>query len=521
MVDMTAARLRKMLGQTDIGMFWLALGHVAAVEAAARAGADAIVLDLQHGLWTRESVEGAVASAGEAPIVARVADNSAVAIGQALDAGCEGVLVPLVETRKQAARAVSHARFPPAGNRSGGGVRPLGAGFMDYVKASEGRTVLGVMIETKRGLDNVDEIVSVPGIDYVFIGTGDLSLSLAGDKAGPDAVEAACRRIHSACRAAGVPCGIFTGDAAAAARRRDEGYDLVVVGGDNTILESGFKAAGNSYRRPPSNSKEPAVTSSETLASLAGALLAGSVDIVDLTATLGPNTPVLYLPPQFGKNTPNFRSHEISHYDENGPWWAWNWMELGEHTGTHFDAPIHWISGKDRPNNTTDTISPKGFVAPCVVIDCSREVARNPDYLLTADGVRAFEAQHGPIQPGSWVLMRSDWYHRNYSTESFLNADDKGSHTPGPSVDCIRYLAERGIVGWGSECVGTDAGNAAGFEPPFPAHNLLLSRGSYGLASLVNLDRLPPTGAILIAAPLKIEMGTGSPVRALALVPRT
>ena len=117
-------------------------------------------------------------------------------------------------------------------------------------------------------------------------------------------------------------------------------------------------------------------------------------------------------------------------------------------------------------------------------------------------------------------MLRSDWYHRNTSTEAFLNADENGSHTPGPSVDCVEYLVEKGALGFGSECVGTDAGNAATFNPPFPAHNLLLGAGRYGLASLTNLDKLPPTGAMLVIAPLKIVGGTGSPVRAFAIVPR-
>ncbi|CAH1688106.1 Isatin hydrolase [Hyphomicrobiales bacterium] len=257
------------------------------------------------------------------------------------------------------------------------------------------------------------------------------------------------------------------------------------------------------------------------LANFASALAAGDITVVDLTATLGPDTPVLYLPPQFGKNTPSFKMHEISNYDANGPWWAWGWMELGEHTGTHFDAPSHWISGKDQPQNTTDTISPQTFVAPANVIDVSQEVAGNPDYLLTADHVRAWEAKHGVIEPGSWVLMRSDWYHRNTSTESFLNSDENGPHTPGPSVDCVQYLLTKGVIGFGNECVGTDAGSAATFDPPFPAHSLILGKGGYGLASLVNLDKLPPKGAMVVVAPLKILNGTGSPVRALALVPKS
>lgn len=260
------------------------------------------------------------------------------------------------------------------------------------------------------------------------------------------------------------------------------------------------------------------MTSSNALGSLASALLSGSVKVIDLTAPLGPNTPVLYLPPQFGKNTPNVKVHTISEYNEDGPFWAWNWLELGEHTGTHFDAPCHWITGKDNSENTTDTIPPQNFVAPVNVIDRSAEAAANPDYLLTVESIQEWEAQHGDIEAGSWVLLRTDWYKRNNSAEEFLNADETGPHSPGPTAEAIQYLLSKGIIGWGQETVGTDAGSAGSMNPPFPAHNLMHKANRYGLASLCQLDQLPPKGAVLIAAPLKIVKGTGSPVRALALV---
>lgn len=251
---------------------------------------------------------------------------------------------------------------------------------------------------------------------------------------------------------------------------------------------------------------------------LAGLLLGGNIEVVDLSAPLGPETPLLKLPPDFAVDTPRIEIHSISEYDKAGPFWAWNWLKIGEHSGTHFDAPHHWITGKDYSDGFTDTIPVGNYVAPANVIDCSRQSAENEDFLLTADGVRQWEAEHGAIQPGEWVLMRTDWDKRNGSEEAFLNADANGPHSPGPSVDCIEYILERGAIGWGTQCIGTDAGAAGGMEPPFPAHNLMHKANRYGLASLCNLDKLPPKGAILIAAPLKIVKGTGSPVRALALV---
>jgi len=260
------------------------------------------------------------------------------------------------------------------------------------------------------------------------------------------------------------------------------------------------------------------MASANTLSQLATQLVGGQVEVVDLTAPLGPDTPLLKLPPDFAVDTPKIEIHTISEYDKNGPFWAWNWLKLGEHSGTHFDAPHHWITGKDYSDGFTDTIPARNFVAPLNVIDCSKETAANADFILTKEGVKAWEAKHGAIGRGEWVVMRTDWDKRNHSEELYLNADATGPHSPGPSVDCIEYILEQGAIGWGTQCIGTDAGQAGGFEPPYPAHNLLHKANRYGLASLVNLDKLPAKGAILIVAPLKIVKGTGSPVRALALV---
>ena len=265
------------------------------------------------------------------------------------------------------------------------------------------------------------------------------------------------------------------------------------------------------------------MTNQDTLASLATGLLDGSIRVVDCSGPLGPDTPILRLPEDFAKNTPKVEIHKISKYDEDGPFFAWNWLKLGEHSGTHFDAPHHWITGKDFEDGFTDTLDVQRLAAPVNVIDCAEESAADPDFLLTVAHVKAWEAEHGDINPGEWVVMRTDWDKRAHDEELFLNEDsdphEDGSHSPGPSTDCIDYLLSKGIVGWGSQCIGTDAGMAGKFSPPYPAHNFLHRDNCFGLASLANLDQLPPKGAILIAAPLKIVKGTGSPIRALALVP--
>lgn len=255
------------------------------------------------------------------------------------------------------------------------------------------------------------------------------------------------------------------------------------------------------------------------LAGLTEALASGAVEVVDLAHPLEPATPVISLPPEFGQSAP-FRIERISDYDSRGPAWAWNNLSLGEHTGTHFDAPVHWVTGKDLQDNALDTIPARRLVAPANVIDCTTACEADPDFLLAPTHIREWEAQHGRIEAGSWVLLRSGWS-RRADPAAFLNADASGAHSPGPSPEAVTFLVkERDVIGFGTECVGTDAGQAFRFDPPFPCHAGMHGANKFGLASLTNLDRLPPKGAILITAPLKIAGGTGSPCRVLALVAR-
>ncbi len=253
------------------------------------------------------------------------------------------------------------------------------------------------------------------------------------------------------------------------------------------------------------------------LKQFAEAILSGTITIVDLSQTLQPSTPVIQLPPPFAPSDP-FSIKEISRYDERGPGWYWNNLAMGEHTGTHFDAPVHWVSGKDYSNGATDTIDVQRFVAPAVVIDCSAHAAKDEKFLLEPQHIADWEAKHGRIPDGAWVLMRTDWSKRT-DPAKFLNMQADGPHVPGPSAASVRFLVEeRNVNGWGVEAVGTDAGQAFAFEPAFPAHHLMHGANKFGLASLTNLDKLPATGAVLIAAPLKIKHGSGSPLRVLALV---
>lgn len=256
--------------------------------------------------------------------------------------------------------------------------------------------------------------------------------------------------------------------------------------------------------------------SAALLATLAAGIGTGTVEIIDLTHPLDPDFPVIALPPEFGQSAP-FRMETISRYDAAGPAWYWNNISVGEHTGTHLDAPVHWITGRDLPANTVDAMPPRAMLAPAVVIDMSRAAAADPDALLTRETLDAWESVHGRIPAGAWVLLRTDWSKRAGADYAGLGAD--GAHTPGPDAEAMRWLVhERGILGFGTETIGTDAGQAAHFSPPYPAHHYLHGAGRYGLQCLAHLDRLPPTGALVLAAPLRIRNGSGSPLRVLALV---
>ena len=256
------------------------------------------------------------------------------------------------------------------------------------------------------------------------------------------------------------------------------------------------------------------------LDNLISAITSNDIHIVDLTMTLNENTPILPLPTQYkwGKSW-SFSKHLISKYDDKGPAWYWNNIQCGEHTGTHFDAPVHWITGKDHPHNTTDTIQIEKFIAPAVVIDAVEPSRKDENFLITVEFIQTWEEKYGEIEEGVWFLYRTDWSLR--TGKKYLNLDANGSNTPGWDPDAIRFLAEeRNVLGVGTETVGTDAGNAIGQNPMFPCHSLMHGANKCGLASLCNLDKLPPKGTVIFAAPLKIQNGSGSPARILALVPR-
>ena len=257
-------------------------------------------------------------------------------------------------------------------------------------------------------------------------------------------------------------------------------------------------------------------TTTSTLAAFATALARQQIQIWDLTNKLSSETPTLRLPDPF-PNLVDFSLENVAHFNDEGPFWSHNNIATGEHIGTHLDAPIHWISGKD--GKDVASIEPERLIGPAVVLDFSAESAENPDFLLEIEHVKAWEAEHGPLPENGWLLFRTGWDQYAQDQEAFLNEDETGSHTPGISAECAKWLAEETkISGIGVETVGIDAGRGAELDPPFPIHYHLLGNDKYGITSLQNLANLPTRGAVIVVAPLPIVNGTASPCRVYALV---
>jgi kynurenine formamidase len=180
---------------------------------------------------------------------------------------------------------------------------------------------------------------------------------------------------------------------------------------------------------------------------------------------------------------------------------------------------VHWLTGSD--GEDVAQIPVTRLIGPAAVLDFTAEAAADPDFLLEIDHIKQWESEHGPLPDGGWLLYRTGWDARSGDQDRFLNANETGPHTPGVSPECAVWLAEQApILGIGVETVGTDAGAAHSFQPPFPCHAAVLGAGKYGLTQLQNLARLPAQGAILVVTPLPITGGSGSPCRALALVER-
>jgi kynurenine formamidase len=234
--------------------------------------------------------------------------------------------------------------------------------------------------------------------------------------------------------------------------------------------------------------------------------------LVDLTHAYGSDT--LYWPTSPSK----FVLEELAHgQTEGGYFYSAYRLSTPEHGGTHLDAPIHFAEGK----RTADQIPLEQLIAPAVVIDVSEKAAADRDYRLTPEDVLAFEQRHGRIAPGTIVLLRTGWSRFWPDAKAYLGDDTPGDASklsfPSYGAEAARLLVEeRGAGVLGVDTASIDYGRSTDFM----VHRIAAARDVPGLENLTNLDQLPPTGATVVALPMKIAGGSGGPVRVVAMIPR-
>jgi kynurenine formamidase len=233
--------------------------------------------------------------------------------------------------------------------------------------------------------------------------------------------------------------------------------------------------------------------------------------IIDLSHSYGPGT--LYWPTS---KTKFALTREADGPTPGGWFYASNSLSTPEHGGTHLDAPRHF----SEQGRTTDQVPLDQLVVTAVVIDVTKEAAANRDYRLTREAVLAFEKTAGPIARGTAVLLRTGWSRHWPNAKAYLGDDTPGDASklsfPSYGADAARLLAEeRGVAALGIDTASIDYGRSTDFE----VHRIAAARNVPGFENLTNLDQLPSRGALLIALPMKIEGGSGGPLRAVALVP--
>lgn len=229
---------------------WLSIPSSFSAEILAAQGYDSITIDQQHGLIDQHAMVGmlqAMRASGVTPLV-RVASLDPATIMKALDAGAHGVICPMVNTRAQAETLVSYVRYPPVGIRSFGPSRAIFSVGSDYARGANDHVICLAMIETREGYDNLESIVSTPGLDGILVGPSDLALALGGgrlapslDREEPEMIEA-FQRIVTAAHKEGLKAVFICLSPAYAARAVEWGYDMVTVGQDILFLVSGAKA---------------------------------------------------------------------------------------------------------------------------------------------------------------------------------------------------------------------------------------------------------------------------------------
>jgi kynurenine formamidase len=227
--------------------------------------------------------------------------------------------------------------------------------------------------------------------------------------------------------------------------------------------------------------------------------------VVDLTHTLNASTPTYEESKEPAYRAKTVATFEKDHYFARE-------ICLPEHFGTHLDAPAHFAKGQW----TVDQIPPERLMAPLVVVDESANVRGNSDYQLSAADITRWEKEHGRIPAKAVVMLRTGWESRWNSAKDYRNADAKGvMHFPGYAIDAAKLLVEgRKVYGLGIDTLSIDYGPS----PDFPVHQYSLAHGLYHLENVANLENVPANGALVIVAPMKLEGGSGSPVRILAIV---
>jgi kynurenine formamidase len=202
---------------------------------------------------------------------------------------------------------------------------------------------------------------------------------------------------------------------------------------------------------------------------------------------------------------------------DGGYFYAANTLCTPEHGGTHLDAPIHFGEGR----RTAAELPLEQLIAPAIVIDVTAQAKADRDYRLTARDVTQFEQQHGRIAAGSIVLLRTGWSRHWPDAKAYMGDDTPGDASklsfPGYGVDAAKLLIDERRAG----VIGIDTASIDyGKSTDFMVHRIAAARNVAGFENLTNLDQLPPTGATVIALPMKIEGGSGGPLRAVALVKR-
>jgi kynurenine formamidase len=205
-----------------------------------------------------------------------------------------------------------------------------------------------------------------------------------------------------------------------------------------------------------------------------------------------------------------FEARDNATMAKNGYFTRSFWML--EHYGTHLDAPAHFAAGAA----TVDQIPAKKLFGPAVVLDVRGEAAKDADYRLPAARIAEWERAHGRIPPGAIVLLRTGWPARWPDAQKYRNQDKQGKmHFPGFSDEAAKVLIERGVSGLGCDTLSVDYGASENFS----VHHLALGAGLYHLENLADLSEVPEAGAFLVVAPIKLEGGSGGPVRVFALLP--